>query len=195
MTEFEQYSISSNESKNYTSTTSHNMNFNTPINNYNGNVSTSVYYRYNDNRSQQRNSNATYSSNPFAGENNELLDEDALKPISLNRRTSESQSRSHQQSFGIQSNFRYTFDGNETFEFPHVNIRFSYDGNHIYGSSTERQQTDYLQYGDSVWSYKYELSPFIGRVWFQFWFGSLPTGCELLVRILKHQERVGTCVL
>ncbi len=153
MPEYEQYSISSNESKNYTSTTSHNMNFNTPINNYHGNVSASAYYRYNDNRSQQRNSNATYSGNPFAGENNELLDEEALKPISLNRRTSESQSRSHQQSFGIQSNFYYTFDGNETFEYPHVNIRFSYDGNHIYGSSTERQQTDYLQYGDSVWSY------------------------------------------
>ena len=159
---YEQYSISSGESKTYNSNTNQNVSFSGRLkSDYSGGyLSGNVNYSNNDYQNYYRHTSSSYSGNPFAGENNELLDEASLRAIGLNRSSSESQSRSHQQSMTIQSNYSQSFEGNKTFKYPNINVRMHYYNNHDYGSSTELQQTDYLQYGDSVWSYhRQSISP------------------------------------
>ena len=162
MPEYEQYSISSNESKSYSNSTNHNLNLSGRVSkkDNSGYLSGNVSYSYNDNQSYSRNTNASYSGNPYGGENKELLDEASLRAIGLNRSSSESQSRSHQQNLNMQTSYSQGFEGNKTFQYPNLSVRMNYSNNRGYGSSTSRQQTDYLQYGDSVWSYhRQSISP------------------------------------
>lgn len=148
MPEFEQYSTSASQSKNYDNNTSHNFNLSTPIKD--GFLSANVNYNYSDSKSHSQSNSATYNGNPFVGENNELMDEEQLAGITLNRRSSESSSHSHQQQVNVQSNFYQYFDGEAN---AHMDVRMNLSTNNRFQSSTERQQTDYLQYGDSVWRY------------------------------------------
>ena len=162
MPDYEQYSISSGESKSYSNSTNQNLSLSGRVSKgeSSGYLSGNVSYFYNDNQSYSRNTSASYSGNPYGGENNELLDEASLRAIGLNHRSSESRSRSHQQNLNIQTNYSQSFGGNKTFKYPNMNVRMNYSNNQRYGSSTERQQTDYLQYGDSVWSYhRQSISP------------------------------------
>jgi len=162
MPDYEQYSISSGESKSYNNSTNQNLNFSGRVSkkDNSGYLNSNISYGYSDSQSYSRNTSASYSGNPYGGENNELLDEASLRAIGLNRSSSESQSRSHQQNLNIQNNYSQGFEGNKTFLYPNINIRMNYSNNRSYGSSTERQQTDYLQYGDSVWSYhRQSISP------------------------------------
>ncbi|MBR6893764.1 MAG: hypothetical protein IKN15_11130 [Bacteroidaceae bacterium] len=153
MPEYEQYSISTSESKNYNNNTGHNLSANGMLTER-GFWNINTNYSYNDSQDYDRSSNASYSGNPYGGENNELLDETQLKAIGLNRQTSESQSRSHQQQYSINGHFNSSFEGNKVFKYPSISFNVAYSGNEQYGSSTEWQQTDYLQYGDSVWTYR-----------------------------------------
>ena len=107
-------------------------------------------YNYIDSQSYSQSNSATYNGNPFVGENNELMEEEQLAVITLNRRSSESSNRSHQQSLGLQSNYYTYFDGEAD---AHIEVRMNLNTNNRFQSSTELQQTDYLQYGDSVWHY------------------------------------------
>ena len=162
MPDYEQYSISSGESKSYSNSTNHNLNLSGRVSkkDNSGYLSGNVSYSYNDNQSYSRNTNASYNGNPYGGENKELLDEASLRAIGLNRTSSESKSRSHQQNYTIGSYYSKSFEGNKTFNFPSLNVRMNYSNSQRYGSSTERRQTDYLQYGDSVWSYhRQSISP------------------------------------
>ena len=155
MPEYEQYSTSASQSKNYDNNTSHNFSVSTPLKA--GNLNANVNYSYSDSKSHSQSSSATYNGNPFTGENNELMDEEQLAGITLNRRSSESSSRSHQQSLNMQSNYYKYFEGEAD---AHMEVRMNLNTNKRFQSSTERQQTDYLQYGDSVWRYLREsLSP------------------------------------
>lgn len=155
MPEYEQYSTSTSQSKNYDSNTSHNFGISTPLKA--GSLNANVNYSYSDSKSHSQSSSATYNGNPFVGENNELMDEEQLAGITLNRRSSESSSRSHQQTVNMQSNFYKYFDGEAN---AHIEVRMTLNTNKRFQSSTERQQTDYVQYGDSVWRYLREsLSP------------------------------------
>ena len=151
MPEYEQYSTSASQSKNYNNSTSHSFNISTPINlgNY-SNLNANVNYNYSDSKSYSQSNAATYNGNPFVGENNELMEEEQLAAITLNRRSSETSSRSHQQSLGLQSNYYQFFDGEAN---AHIEVRMNLNTNSRFQSSTEQQQTDYLQYGDSVWHY------------------------------------------
>ena len=162
MPDYEQYSISSGESKSYSNSTNHNLNLSGRVSkkDNSGYLSGNVSYSYNDNQSYSRNTNASYNGNPYGGENKELLDEASLRAIGLNRSSSESQSRSHQQNLNMQTSYSQGFEGNKTFQYPNLSVRMNYSNNRGYGSSTSRQQTDYLQYGDSVWSYhRQSISP------------------------------------
>lgn len=162
MPDYEQYSISSGESKSYSNSTNHNLNLSGRVSkkDNSGYLSGNVSYSYSDNQSYSRNTNASYSGNPYGGENKELLDEASLRAIGLNRSSSESQSRSHQQNLNMQTSYSQGFEGNKTFQYPNLSVRMNYSNNRGYGSSTSRQQTDYLQYGDSVWSYhRQSISP------------------------------------
>lgn len=155
MPEYEQYSTSASQSKNYDSNTSHNFSVSTPLKA--GGLNANVNYSYSDSKSHSQSSSATYNGNPFTGENNELMDEEQLAGITLNRRSSESSSRSHQQSLNMQSNYYKYFEGEAD---AHMEVRMNLNTNKRFQSSTERQQTDYVQYGDSVWRYLREsLSP------------------------------------
>ncbi len=151
MPEYEQYSTSASQSKNYNNNTTHNFNISTPINlgNY-GSLNANVNYNYSDSKSHNQSNAATYNGNPFVGENNELMDEERLTAITLNRRNSETSSHSHQQSLGLQSNYYQYFEGEAN---AHIEVRMNLNTNSRFQSSTEQQQTDYLQYGDSVWHY------------------------------------------
>ena len=153
MPEHEQYSTSKSESKSFRNSTSHDLSANGVLKersfwNIRGN------YNYNDSQEYSKSSDASYSGNPYGGENNELLDETQLRVIGLNRQTSERQSRSHQQQYSINGHFNTSFEGNKVFKYPSISFNVDYSGNKQYGSSTEWQQTDYLQYGDSVWTYR-----------------------------------------
>ena len=148
MPEYEQYSTSASQSKNYDNNTSHNFSVSTPLKT--GSLNANVHYSYSDSKSHSQSSSATYNGNPFTGENNELMDEEQLAGITLNRRSSESSSRSHQQSVNLQSNYYKYFDGEAN---AHMEVRMTLNTNSRFQSSTERQQTDYVQYGDSVWRY------------------------------------------
>ncbi|MBO4431663.1 MAG: outer membrane beta-barrel protein [Bacteroidaceae bacterium] len=148
MPEYEQYSTSASQSKNYDSNTSHNFNISTPLKA--GSLNANVNYSYSDSKSHSQSSSATYNGNPFVGENNELMDEEQLAGITLNRRSSESSSRSHQQTVNMQSNFYQYFEGDAN---AHMEVRMNLNTNSRFQSSTEQQQTDYVQYGDSVWRY------------------------------------------
>ncbi len=162
MPDYEQYSISSSESKSYSNNISQNLSLSGQVSkgeNY-GYLSGNVNYNYSDDQSYNRNTNSSYSGNPYGGENKELLDEASLRAIGLNRTSSESKSRSHQQNYTIGSYYSQGFKGNKTFNNPSLNVRMNYSNSQRYGSSTERQQTEYLQYGDSVWSYhRQSISP------------------------------------
>ena len=149
MPEYEQYSTSTSQSKNYNNSTTHYFNINTPIKK-NGSLSANVNYNNSDSKSHSQSNNATYNGNPFTGENNELMNEGQLAAITLNRRSSETSSRSHQQSLNLQSNFYKYFEGEMD---QNINASMYLNTTNRYESSTERQQTDYLQYGDSVWRY------------------------------------------
>ena len=148
MPEYEQYSTSTSEYKNYDNNTSHNFSVSTPLKA--GSLNANVHYTYSDSKSHSQSNSATYNGNPFTGENNELMDEEQLAGITLNRRSSESSSRSHQQSVNMQSNYYKYFDGEAN---AHIEVRMTLNTNSRFQSSTERQQTDYVQYGDSVWRY------------------------------------------
>jgi hypothetical protein len=149
MPEYEQYSTSASQSKNYNNSTYHNFSINTPIN-LGSSLNANVNYNYIDSQSYSQSNAATYNGNPFVGENNELMEEEQLAAITLNRRSSESSNRSHQQSLGLQSNYYTYFDGEAD---AHIEVRMNLNTNSGFQSSTEHQQTDYLQYGDSVWHY------------------------------------------
>jgi len=151
MPEYEQYSTSASQSKSYNNNTGHYFNINTPINKgHYGSLNANVNYNYSDAKSYSQSNSATYNGNPFVGENNELMDEEQLAAITLNRRSSETSSRSHQHSLGLQSNYYQYFNGEAN---AHIEARINLNTNNRFQSSTERQQTDYLQYGDSVWHY------------------------------------------
>lgn len=152
MPEYEQYSTSASQSKNYNNSTYHDFSINTPINlgNYSSILNANVNYNYIDSQSYSQSNSATYNDNPFVSENNELMEEEQLAAITLNRRSSETSSRSHQQSLNLQSNYYQYFDGESN---AHIEVRMNLNTNNRFQSSTERQQTDYLQYGDSVWHY------------------------------------------
>ena len=162
MPDYEQYSISSGESKSYSNSTNHYLNLSGRVSkkDNSGYLSGNVSYSYSDNQSYSRNTSASYSGNPYGSENKELLDEASLRAIGLNRSSSESQSRSHQQNLNMQTSYSQGFEGNKTFQYPNLSVRMNYSNNRGYGSSTSRQQTDYLQYGDSVWSFhRQSISP------------------------------------
>ena len=102
MPEYEQYSTSASQSKSYNNNTGHYFNINTPINKgHYGSLNANVNYNYSDAKSYSQSNSATYNGNPFVGENNELMDEEQLAAITLNRRSSETSSRSHQHSLGL----------------------------------------------------------------------------------------------
>jgi hypothetical protein len=151
MPEYEQYSTSASQSKSYNNNTGHYFNINTPINKgHYGSLNANARYNYSDAKSYSQSNSAPYNGNPFVGENNELMEEEQLAAITLNRRSSESSNRSHQQSLGLQSNYYTYFDGEAD---AHIEVRMNLNTNSGFQSSTEHQQTDYLQYGDSVWHY------------------------------------------
>ena len=156
MPEYEQYSTSTSQSKNYNNSTNHDFNIN-KWTKTGGGLNASGGYNYSDSKSHSQSNSATYNGNPFVGENNELVDEEQLAAITLNRRSSESSSHSHQQSLFLQSNF-YQYFGRKANA--HIDVNMNLNTNSRFQSSTERQQTDYLQYGDSVWRYLREnISP------------------------------------
>lgn len=148
MPEYEQYSTSASQSKSYNNNTDHHFGVNTSTKN--GGFNVNMNYGYNDSKSHSQSNSATYNGNPFVDENNELMGEEQLAGITLNRRSSESSSRSHQQSFGFLGNFYNYFEGEAD---ANIDIRINLNTSDRFESSTERQQTDYLQYGDSVWHY------------------------------------------
>ena len=148
MPEYEQYSTSTSQSKNYNNNTSHNFSLNQWVKK--GSLYTNVNYTNSDSKSHNQSNAATYNGNPFVGENNELMDEEQLAGITLNRRSSETSSHSHQQSVNMQSTF-YQYFGEKSNA--HMEVRMNLNTNSRFQASTEQQQTDYLQYGDSVWRY------------------------------------------
>ena len=149
---FEQYSQSTNQSKIYSNSTNHNLTANGMIGEKGGFWNTNIYYSNVDTRSHSQSTETNYSGDPYGGEDNQLLDEQQLKAIGLNRRSSQQQRRSHLESFTMNSSYSKYFEGNDKHN---SSVSFNMDMNRSrqHNSTTERQQTDYLQYADSVWSY------------------------------------------
>lgn len=147
MPEYEQYTTSTSLSKNYNNNTTHYLNITKQLKT--GALFANVNYSNGDAKSHGQSNDATYNGNPFTGDNNELMDEEQLAAITLNRRSSEDWTHSHQQSFNMQTNFYHYSVG----KMNTAQVRMTLNTNNRYESSTERQQTDYLQYGDSVWRY------------------------------------------
>ena len=153
MPDYEQYAVSSEKSINYDNSTNHNLSVDGNMNDCYWNAQ--LNYDNSDHQNYRRNNDATYIGNPFAGENNEWLDETILKTIGLTRTTSESHTRSHQQRINLSTSFsKYSLDLQRKKAFKGIDVRMDYSNSRQYGSSTTWLQTDYLQYGDSVWSYR-----------------------------------------
>ena len=135
MPDYEQYAVSSEKSINYDNSTNHNLSVDGNMNDCYWNAQ--LNYDNSDHQNYRRNNDATYIGNPFAGENNEWLDETILKTIGLTRTTSESHTRSHQQRINLSTSFsKYSLDLQRKKAFKGIDVRMDYSNSRQYGSST-----------------------------------------------------------
>ena len=148
---FEQYSQSTNQSKTYRNNTSHNFGASGMIGEKGGFWNANINYYNTDTRSHSQDNGASYSGDPFASEDSQQPDEQQLKAIGLNRRSSQQQQRSHTEDISMNGSYSKYFDGEK--HSSSLNISANMNRSHQYSSTTEKQHTDYLQYADSVWSY------------------------------------------
>ena len=146
---YQQYSQRKGNNRNYNNRTNQRLQAEGNIGKR-SNWNTSANFSYNDSRSHNENQSATYRDNPFREGTQQLISEDSLRAIALNRTTSQSHSRSHSHNLNWRGRYSTRFGADDK---NNVGVNFTLSRDRSHSTSEEIQRTDYLQYTDSVWAY------------------------------------------
>ena len=148
---YQQYSQNTSSNRSYSSSTDQRLRADGKIGEKGGNWNTDFGFGYSDSRSHSNSNSATYKDNPFRGDTHELMSEDSLRAIGLNRTTNESHSRSHSMNWNWRG--RYTLNFGEDNK-NNLGVNFNIRNSRSHTTGEEIRSTEYLQYGDSVWNYR-----------------------------------------
>ena len=148
---YQQYSQNSGNNKNYNSNTDQRLRADGKIGKKGGNWNTDLSFGYTDSRSHNTSNSATYKDNPFQGDTHELMSEDSLRAIGLNRTTSESHTRSHSMNVGWSGRYSVSIGEDDK---NNLGVNFNIRNSRSHSTNEETRSTEYLQFGDSVWNYR-----------------------------------------
>ena len=156
MPDYQQYSRGTSQSKSYTNTYSQYLSGNGSWAKV-GSISASMNISSSNTHSHDRSEEATYNDNPFTADGQELLSEQELRAIGLTNITNNRHQRRYSDNMNFSANYSKSFNKKVR---SHISINTNYSHNHSYSTNYEKRETEYLQYGDSVWSYeRYSTSP------------------------------------
>jgi len=154
MPDYQQYSRGTSQSKSYNNSYNQYISGSGSLGKV-GSINASVNISSSNNHSRYRSEEATYKDNPFTADGQELLNEQELRAIGLTNITN----NQHQRRYNDNMNFNASYH-KPLSRSSNLSVNTYYTHNHSYSTNYEKRETEYLQYGDSVWSYeRYSTSP------------------------------------
>ena len=156
MPDYQQYSRGTSQSKSYNNSYNQYISGSGNIRKV-GSISASMNISSSNTHSHDWSKEATYNDNPFTADGQELLSEQELRAIGLTNITNNRHQRRYNDNMTFSANFNKSFNKKVR---SHISVSTNYSHNHSYNTNYEKRETEYLQYGDSVWSYeRYSTSP------------------------------------
>lgn len=156
MPDYQQYEHSSSGSKSYNNSFSQFLSASGNIRKV-GQINANMNFSSSNTHSHDWSKEATYNDNPFTADGKDMLSDSELRAIGLTNITNNRHQRRYNDNMNV--NAYYSKSYHDKVE-SHISINTSYSHNHSYSTNYEKRQTEYLQYGDSVWSYeRYSTSP------------------------------------